>query len=576
MPDYGAKMADKAISDIEAKLRSTYGTAQRDLQKKLRDFNARFAAKDREKRQQLNDGKITKQEYADWKAGQVFQRGQWEEKVREVSRVMADTNEQAMRIVNDGRLDVFSENYNYMAYLGEKQTGVSFNIYNTQAVARLIQDDPQILPEWKIDEEKDYTWNYQKVNNIVQQGIIQGESIEATTKRLCTDLATQNENRMRMFARTAMTGAQNAGRQTQMEDAAAMGLEVHKQWLATMDSRTRDLHKDRDGEEVPYNEDFSGGLEYPGDPAGDPEDVYNCRCTMISVYPEHAAHHEGGPRLAYEDEDEDGHRESYLTTEDSKEYKAFSEKAYDRWKARKESQEKIVQPEGRPKATGEKKKRTPKKFDIDAATDVSSISKQMVKEGMIKSAGFMDLGLDEVKQVYRTYKDMITKFPMLKGQLGGLYVVRVGTNGMKEGTYANCQMQFGNVNLNHKYFGNMPLIKRTYESDVRSGWHPKGTDYRSILYHELGHALDGVLSREYGDGFSKRFLEMILNKDGEYNWRPYKEKDIESLVSRYAMKNEKEWFAESIATMMTADEKDKSSMQKLFEEQMNDFLRSTE
>lgn len=324
MPDYGARVADKAIRDTERKLRATYSTAQRELQKKLDTFNSKYKARDEAKRQLLAEGKITEQDYANWKAGQVFQKKQWKAKVNEVAAVMANSNAQAARIVNEGRLDVFSENYNFIAFVGEQQLGVSFDIYNTQAVARLIQDDPQILPEWKIDEEKDYEWNAKKVNNIVQQGIIQGEGIPEITKRLCEDLATQNENKMRMFARTAMTGAQNAGRQKQMEDAADMGIKVEKQWLATLDSRTRDAHRDRDGETVPYNEEFSGGLEYPGDPAGEPADVYNCRCTMITVYPEHAAYHEGGKQR-----------------EELEEYEEWSDTAYQRWVEAKQEQNKI-------------------------------------------------------------------------------------------------------------------------------------------------------------------------------------------------------------------------------------------
>lgn len=346
MPDYGARVADKAIQETERKLRSTYSTAQRELQKKLKTFNDKYKVKDAMKRKQLAEGKISKQDYADWKAGQVFQRKQWEAKVKEVVSVMTNSNEQAAKIINEGRLDVFSENYNFLAFLGEKQIGISFDVYNTQAVARLIQDDPQILPEWKIDEEKDYEWNYKKVNNIVQQGIIQGEGIPEMTKRLCEDLTTQNENKMRMFARTAMTGAQNAGRQQQMEDAAEMGIQVEKQWIATLDSRTRDWHRDRDGETVPYNEEFSGGLEYPGDPAGDPADVYNCRCTMITVYPEHAAYHEGGPRRAsaeWTDEDGTKHQQSYLTVNPNV-YDGWSEKAYRRWLEKKFEQNKIVEP----------------------------------------------------------------------------------------------------------------------------------------------------------------------------------------------------------------------------------------
>lgn len=288
MPDRGARYADKSIVKVIRSLKKTYSQAQKELESKLKDFDSRFEEKDKKKRQELADGKITEQQYKDWLSGQVFTRRQIENKIKQVSEVMLDYNNQAMNIINNSRLDVFAENYYSEAFRAQYIVNdLSFNVYNTQAIANLIKNNPQILPKWKIDEEKDYKWNYQKFNNIIQQGIIQGESVDQITKRLCRDLSSQNENKMRLFARTGITEAQNAGRQEQMEQAADLGIEINKRWMATLDERTRDSHRAMDGEEVPYDKKFSNGLEFPGDPSGSAAEVYNCRCTMVSIYPKY-------------------------------------------------------------------------------------------------------------------------------------------------------------------------------------------------------------------------------------------------------------------------------------------------
>lgn len=290
MADYGARYADRKISVVDRELKATYKTAQRELKKKLADFNKRFEEESRKKKQQVKDGEITEQEYKDWLIGRVFVRNQWESNIRQVNKVLLEHNKQAARIVRESKFDVFAENYNYNAFQTEKAFNVSFSLYNAESVARLILDNPQILPEWKIDEKKDYRWNYQKVNNIVKQGIIQGEGVAEITDRLCRDLSTMNENKMRTFARTAITGAQNAGRQQQMNDAADMGIEQLKGWLATHDSKTRDAHRHLDGEEVQYDKPFKsdlGDIMYPGDPTADPANVYNCRCTIVTIYPKY-------------------------------------------------------------------------------------------------------------------------------------------------------------------------------------------------------------------------------------------------------------------------------------------------
>ena len=284
MADYGARYADRKISAVDKELKRTYRTAQRELKKKLADFNKKFEEKSRKKKKQLSNGEITKQEYQDWLTGQVFIRNQWESNIRQVNKVMLEHSRQAERIVRESKFDVFAENYNYNAYQTEKAFNVSFGLYNAESVARLILDNPQILPEWKIDQKKDYEWNYQKVNNIIKQGIIQGEGVQEITDRLCRDLSTQNENKMRMFARTAITGAQNAGREDAYKRAEELGVDMMQEWRATLDMRTRHEHRQLDGQTRAVAEPFAVDGEkiaFPGDLSAPGYLVYNCRCTLL-------------------------------------------------------------------------------------------------------------------------------------------------------------------------------------------------------------------------------------------------------------------------------------------------------
>jgi hypothetical protein len=83
-------------------------------------------------------------------------------------------------------------------------------------------------------------------------------------------------------ARTIVTGAENKGRQDSYARAEADGIILQKQWLATNDGRTRHSHAALDGAIVDQDKKFDNGLMYPGDPSGRPEEVYNCRCTLVA------------------------------------------------------------------------------------------------------------------------------------------------------------------------------------------------------------------------------------------------------------------------------------------------------
>lgn len=114
--------------------------------------------------------------------------------------------------------------------------------------------------------------------------MLQGESVQKITRRL-VNVTSMSKTAAIRNARTACTCAENTGRQTAYEEAARKGLILQKRWLCTVDARTRSSHAHLDGETVPYNERFSNGLRFPGDPQGRPEEVYNCRCTLATVDP---------------------------------------------------------------------------------------------------------------------------------------------------------------------------------------------------------------------------------------------------------------------------------------------------
>jgi uncharacterized protein with gpF-like domain len=84
-----------------------------------------------------------------------------------------------------------------------------------------------------------------------------------------------------------VTGAENKGRQDSYARATADGIILDKEWIETNDCRTRHTHRHKPigvgGEIVGQDEAFSNGLLFPGDPAGHPAEVYNCRCSMAAV-----------------------------------------------------------------------------------------------------------------------------------------------------------------------------------------------------------------------------------------------------------------------------------------------------
>lgn len=134
---------------------------------------------------------------------------------------------------------------------------------------------------------------YDLVAGQVAAGANLGESIPKLAQRVDTVLSTTGSerwpNRAVVIARTETIGALNAGRNDAFSAVAEeTGEELEKFWLATSDSRTRPTHRAAEGQRVPVGSRFSVGgfdLAFPGDPSGPPQEVIQCRCTMLLVEP---------------------------------------------------------------------------------------------------------------------------------------------------------------------------------------------------------------------------------------------------------------------------------------------------
>jgi hypothetical protein len=122
----------------------------------------------------------------------------------------------------------------------------------------------------------------------IAQGLAEGEEIPKIAARV-RDAAGVTEPRARTIARTESHGARNtvnAAAVRRVASAFGSGSAFSRRWQAAEDERTRETHVLADGQTVALNEPFIVGgasLDFPGDPAGPPGEVINCRCAQITI-----------------------------------------------------------------------------------------------------------------------------------------------------------------------------------------------------------------------------------------------------------------------------------------------------
>jgi SPP1 gp7 family putative phage head morphogenesis protein len=291
--DRGHEETEDVLKELEKRITAEYKQAEKEIQAKLDDYLRRFEIKDQIKKQAVLDGKISEDEYKQWRLGQVAIGERWKEMRDTIAEDLTNAASISKSIANGYMPEVYAINHNYGTFQVEKESKIdtSYTLYDRDSVQRLFDDENTFYHKAgkklmrDINEGKQMAWDKKAVQSAMTQSLLQGESIGKIATRLSNLVANSDRKAMIRNARTITTGIENAGRIDSYKRAEAMGIPMEKEWLATLDGRTRHEHRMLDGMHVPVDEKFEVEgyeIEYPGDPSADDGMVYNCRCTLIA------------------------------------------------------------------------------------------------------------------------------------------------------------------------------------------------------------------------------------------------------------------------------------------------------
>lgn len=124
---------------------------------------------------------------------------------------------------------------------------------------------------------------FDRSQSALRDALDQGLGVPKTAAAIKEVLGSSIASTPETIARTEAGAAIGAADHAVAEELEERGIKVVRIWTATSDSRTRESHNDADGQQRPVDQPFDVGgasLMYPGDPAGEAEEVINCRCVV--------------------------------------------------------------------------------------------------------------------------------------------------------------------------------------------------------------------------------------------------------------------------------------------------------
>ena len=571
MSDAGREETDELLERMEREIADVYSEARKELESKIDSWYERFQARDAKMREKVNKGELSEQDYNDWLKRATQGDKQYKAMLSVVSQDLTNADKIAVSVMRGYMPDAYAMGMNYGTYQIESGTtfNTNFTLYDRQTVERLLRDEPKLLPMMpNLNVPKDRAWNERTLNRQITQSIIQGESIphaakrirenvgerftiddikdkeRKTPKQISRELERKNRISATRSARTALTGAENAGRIDSYKRAKDMGIGVKKQWLATLDDRTRGSHREIDLEVVEVDDNFSNGCEYPGDPIGTPAEVYNCRCTLI-------------PWLDITKDEFDGERSSDLHG-----------MSYDEWKhelSSRQEQEVVETTEQMEETPQELQKPKREEFEFVPATtlqDAEEYAKSLCNEKQFGAIGvsYKGIGLDVANEINKTVGKFLHTYDIEK--FGGIFVPKGSTKlgQMIQGAHAayspirnsflvnSANKSIGVVekallkeksvvtdfiNNPNKYDTSKmnPRVLSVLTNSIESGRGTVPETMADIINHELGHSLETQIKKLDSYGVIVENMKDYASKISGYSTESFSEYIAESFCS---------------------------------------------
>lgn len=284
MGDQAHDFAEQKIAEFQAEVRETYQQAQADAQEALSRFLKRFEKEDERQREKVKAGELSREDWLAWRKGQMLTGRRLSSTLDQVSQAMTEANQVAVAALAGRLPEVYAENANYAAFQVCEASGLdlAFSLVDAPTVQHMLTAGEALFSVPALDVAKDVAWNRRLMASQLTQGVLLGESIPKMARRV-QSVTGSNIATATRTARTAVTGAECAGRVSSYERARDMGIKLKQEWVATLDGRTRHSHRKLDGEKAEVGGTFPNGCRFPGDPTARYAEICNCRCTLVAA-----------------------------------------------------------------------------------------------------------------------------------------------------------------------------------------------------------------------------------------------------------------------------------------------------
>ena len=153
-----------------------------------------------------------------------------------------------------------------------------------QRTQTIVNNNKEHIEKWA-EESADLIikTNKEHLAHYLEKAVRENQEIDTVRKNIEQMFEGNAEQRFPRAQLIARTEANRTVNFSKVEAAIDSGF-THLQWITTMDGKERHTHAEANGQIIKIGDKFEvGGIEmaYPGDSSAPPEEVCNCRCSVL-------------------------------------------------------------------------------------------------------------------------------------------------------------------------------------------------------------------------------------------------------------------------------------------------------
>ena len=255
------------------RLKAIYNKAADDIMKKIEISNGKISVL------LANWDDLTDEEKSIYQS-QIYQRNFQKSLKTQIDGFLKDLNSKQYATMTEYMEDCYKNGYLGAMYSIHKQGIPIISPIAQKKVTKAMFTDSKISKKLYTKLGEDVEVLKKRIANNLSRGIATASDYKVIARNIAAD-SNVGFNRAMRITRTEGNRISNESAYDASMSAKDKGADVVKSWDAALDGRTRDSHRQVDGEIRELDEKFSNGMMYPSDPAGGAAEVVNCRCALL-------------------------------------------------------------------------------------------------------------------------------------------------------------------------------------------------------------------------------------------------------------------------------------------------------